>query len=123
MISIDHLSAVPPFEQIRQQLAGLVRIGSLPPGHRLPSVRQLAGDLSLGTGAVARAYLELEKAGVISTSRRGTVVCEGQAASVEVTEAAGDYVRASQDAGLSADEAVSALRALWPAMRPSSPAS
>jgi len=123
MISIDHLSAVPAFEQICQQVVGLVRVGSLPSGHRLPSVRQLAGDLSLGTGAVARAYRELEKAGVISTSRGGTVVRDGQPTSAELAEAAYDYARASQNAGLSADEAVSALRALWPATRRTSPAS
>jgi len=113
VIRLDHGSAVPPFEQIRLQLDGLIRVGALPPGHRLPPVRQLAGDLSLGPGAVARAYLELEKAGVISTSRRGTVVRDGQATSVGVAHAAGDYATTSREAGLTEDEAVAALRALW----------
>jgi len=123
VIRLDHGSAVPPFEQIRSQLDGLIRVGALAPGHRLPSVRQLAGDLSLGPGAVARAYLELEKAGVIATSRRGTVVRSGQATSVGIAPAASDYAETSRAAGLTEDEAVAALRALWPSGPLPSPAS
>ena len=37
----------PPFEQIRQQLTDEIRSGNLEPGHKLPSVRQLAGDLRI----------------------------------------------------------------------------
>ena len=47
------------------------------PGTRLPSIRQLAGDLGLAGGTVARAYRELEQEGVVATrGRHGTVVAE-----------------------------------------------
>jgi DNA-binding transcriptional regulator YhcF (GntR family) len=60
----------PPYEQLRRQLAGLIRGGVLAPGERLPPLRQLAGDLGLAVGTVARTYRELEVAGLV-VSRRG----------------------------------------------------
>lgn len=60
----------PAFEQLRGQLAGLVATGALRPGDRLPPLRQLAGDLGLAVGTVARTYRELEAAGLV-VSRRG----------------------------------------------------
>lgn len=44
---------------MRRQLTLLIETGQLVTGERLPSVRQLAGDLGLATGTVARAYREL----------------------------------------------------------------
>lgn len=60
----------PPYEQVRRQLADLVAAGLLAPGDRLPPLRQLAGDLGVAVGTVARAYRELEQDGLL-TSRRG----------------------------------------------------
>ena len=60
----------PPYEQLRRQLTGLIRHGALAAGDRLPPVRQLAADLGLAAGTVARAYRELEAAGLVE-SRRG----------------------------------------------------
>ncbi|GAB4048980.1 GntR family transcriptional regulator [Catellatospora paridis] len=68
---LDPRSAVPPFEQVRGQIAELIAAGVLPAGDRLPSVRQLAGDLDLAAGTVARAYQELEAAGLVVTRRGG----------------------------------------------------
>ena len=74
-ISLNLRSATPPYEQIRTQIASLVAVGALPAGTRLPTVRSLASDLGIAAGTVARAYRELEQAGVIVTGRRrGTVV-------------------------------------------------
>ncbi|KQN94947.1 GntR family transcriptional regulator [Arthrobacter sp. Leaf69] len=74
-ISVDLGSATPPFEQIRAQIASLIALGTLAPGTRLPTVRSLAADLGIAPGTVARAYRELEQAGLIETRRRnGTVV-------------------------------------------------
>jgi DNA-binding transcriptional regulator YhcF (GntR family) len=60
----------PPYEQLRRQLTELIHFGVLPPGERLPPLRQLAADLGLAVGTVARSYRELEQAGLV-TSRRG----------------------------------------------------
>lgn len=69
-LTVDTASPVPPYEQIRVQLAELILHGVLAPGSRLPPVRQLASDLGLATGTVARAYREVETAGLV-VSRRG----------------------------------------------------
>ncbi|MET9902397.1 GntR family transcriptional regulator [Streptomyces sp. NPDC006446] len=68
-VRVDTTSQVPPYEQIRAQLAALIRTGRLAEGERLPTVRQLAADLGLAPGTVARAYRELEIADLIRTRR------------------------------------------------------
>lgn len=69
-IEIHLDSPVPPFEQVRGQLEAMIRNGVLADGAKLPTVRALAGDLGLAAGTVARAYRELEAAGLIRTARR-----------------------------------------------------
>ncbi len=69
-VNIDADDPTPPYEQLRRQLDDLISTGVLVDGQRLPSVRQLASDLSLAAGTVARAFAELEKGGLV-LSRRG----------------------------------------------------
>ncbi len=78
-ISVNLRSPVPPFEQIRAQITSLITAGTLAPGTRLPTVRSLASDLGLAAGTVARAYKELELAGLIETRRRNGTVVAGTA--------------------------------------------
>ncbi|MFF3334096.1 GntR family transcriptional regulator [Streptomyces sp. NPDC002888] len=68
-VRVDTTSQVPPYEQIRAQLAALILTGRLTEGERLPTVRQLAADLGLAPGTVARAYRALEAAELIRTRR------------------------------------------------------
>jgi DNA-binding transcriptional regulator YhcF (GntR family) len=76
IVAIDPESTLPPYEQLRVQIAGLIGGGSLGPGARLPAVRQLAADLGVAPGTVGRAYRELEDDGWIEgRGRHGTVVC------------------------------------------------
>jgi DNA-binding transcriptional regulator YhcF (GntR family) len=71
-------SPVPPYEQLREQIAGLIATGRLQAGQRLPPVRQVAADLGLAGGTVARAYRELAQAGLVEGGgRHGTVVRSG----------------------------------------------
>ena len=68
----------PPYEQLRRQLADLIGAGVLAAGDRLPPLRQLAADLGLAAGTVARTYRELELAGLVVSRRGGgTRVAEG----------------------------------------------
>ena len=77
VIRLDRGSSVPPFEQLRAQLSVMVAVGRLEPGSRLPTVRELAGQLDLAPGTVARAYRELEADGtVITRGRAGTFVAD-----------------------------------------------
>ena len=75
MLSLDPTSTVAPFQQVREQIATQIASGQLEAGTRLPSVRRLAADLGVASGTVARAYRELEHAGLVRTNRRtGTTV-------------------------------------------------
>lgn len=79
-ITLDTTDPTPPFEQVRRQVAALITSGTLEEGVRLPTVRQLAGDLRVAPGTVARAYKELEAAGlVVSRRSAGTRVAPGRA--------------------------------------------
>ena len=61
----------PPYEQLRRQFVDLIQSGVVSPGDRLPPVRQLASDLGIAVGTVARTYRELEAAGLVATRRGG----------------------------------------------------
>lgn len=112
MIAIDPREAADPSEQIRRQIADQVRSGALPGGERLPSIRQLAGDLRVAAGTVAKAYATLEADGLLEAARgRGTRVAHGQAHSEDVRRAASSYVSAVPD--LSLEDALGAVRAAW----------
>jgi DNA-binding transcriptional regulator YhcF (GntR family) len=77
ILRVDAASAVPPYEQIRRQIGTMSATGVLPAGTRLPTIRQLAKDLGLAGGTVARAYRELEAEGIIAThGRSGSFVAE-----------------------------------------------
>lgn len=114
---VDTGAAVPPYEQLRQQVSGLVEGGALAPGTRLPSVRQLAGDLGLAAGTVARAYRELEAAGIVTSGRRsGTRVAPGVAIlgdgarQARLRQAASAYAQAAGWLGATDREATDAVR-------------
>lgn len=70
-LRVDGDDPTPPYEQLRRQLADLIGTGVLPAGARLPAVRQLAADLDLASGTVARTYRELEHAELVITRRGG----------------------------------------------------
>jgi GntR family transcriptional regulator len=66
-IAIDRNVPIPAYQQVVDGIAGAIARGDLGGGARLPSVRMLAVDLGLNVNTVARAYRDLERAGVIST--------------------------------------------------------
>lgn len=113
-VEVDPTAGDPPFEQIRRQIATGAASGDLAPGHKLPTVRQLAADLGLATGTVARAYRELESAGVIQTQgRRGTFVASRLVDDEDATTAARAYVETLRRTGLSRDEALRLVEREW----------
>jgi DNA-binding transcriptional regulator YhcF (GntR family) len=118
-LNVDPAATEPPFEQVRAQLAGLIGSGRLLPGDRLPTVRALAADLGLAVNTVARAYKELEAAGLVETRRRaGTVVASGShTADVAVAAAAAKFAEAAYAAGLSEAGALDLARAAFRSAR------
>ena len=76
-IHISTHDGVPVYLQIVNQVRYLVAAGRLAPGEELPSVRTLAEQLVINPNTVARAYLELERAGVVVKRHgAGTYVSE-----------------------------------------------
>ena len=72
---IDPKSGVPFYRQIIEQTKFAIARGVLAPGEQLPTVRQLAVDLSINPNTVIRAYRELEIEGVLDTQQgSGTYV-------------------------------------------------
>lgn len=79
-LHVQTTDPTPPYEQLRRQFVDLIRAGLLSPGDRLPPLRQLASDLGLAVGTVARTYRELESAGLVASRRGGgTKVVPGTA--------------------------------------------
>ncbi len=75
IIAVDPDIEIAPYQQIEEQIRGLIQRGHLKPGTPLPTVRQLAGDLNVAPNTVARAYSDLQNAGwLVSEGRRGTHV-------------------------------------------------
>ena len=70
-IRLDFRSQVPIYTQIVEQIRLRVASGQLRPGDQLPTVRQLATELRVNFNTVARAYRQLDEAGLISTSAAG----------------------------------------------------
>ena len=71
------------------QIIGGIRDGELTPGTRLPTVRELAGQINLAVNTVARAYRELEAAGILETKGRfGTFVARADPADAAMATAA-----------------------------------
>jgi GntR family transcriptional regulator len=117
-IVVDPDNGVPPWRQIKDQLVRLIQLGELPLGAQLPSIRQLAGDLGLSTGTVARVYRELEAAGVLQTARRaGTVVAavpdQETDAAAALDRAAAEFVLSAKALGVTVTDARNAVEQAW----------
>ncbi len=69
LVDLDLKDATPIYAQLERGLRAAIATGRLHPGDQLPTVRQLAVDLSVNANTVARVYGELERAGVIETRR------------------------------------------------------
>lgn len=111
--TIDQHSDVPPYEQVRSHLAQQINDGRLPVGTKLPTVRKLAADLGIAPNTAARAYRELEEAGLLDTrGRAGTFVgASGDRSRAKAAEAAAEYVRVVDSLGIEHAEALAIVRA------------
>ncbi|HSQ84621.1 MAG TPA: GntR family transcriptional regulator, partial [Desulfobacterales bacterium] len=68
-IRIDKASRVPIYDQIKEQVKGLIHSGLVKTGDQLPTIRELSVDLSVNFNTVALAYRDLVNEGVIITER------------------------------------------------------
>jgi len=75
MLSIKYNSPIPIYEQLIAEIERMVSIKELEPGDELPSIRSLARQLEISNNTVARAYMELERKGLVtSNGRKGTFI-------------------------------------------------
>lgn len=117
LFRLDPSSAAPVYEQIAGAVVRGIADGSLVAGTRLPTVRQLAGDLGVATNTVAKAYRQLESEGRVATlGRNGTVVQAPVSlddADDELRAAAVLLARAAQRRGADLSTAIGQLRQAW----------
>jgi DNA-binding transcriptional regulator YhcF (GntR family) len=117
-VTVDTDSPVPPFEQLRTQLADAILGGTVGPGTRLPTVRQLAHDLGLAPNTVAKAYRCLGDDGLVQPDgRRGTKVADGRQLPERerherLTAAACRYLAEARSLGLTVTDAQRGLTAV-----------
>lgn len=109
-LSVDPYLSEPPYAQIRDALRTQVDSGELPPGTRIPTVRQLAGDLGVAVNTVARAYRELEALHLIETRGRAGSFVSGDQVGRAAREAALAYVERVHALGVGDDEALALVR-------------
>lgn len=77
MIILDYQDRRPIYEQVVEKFRILILNGVLEPGSQMPSVRQLAMELSVNPNTIQRAYMELEQQGLIYPVKgRGNFVAE-----------------------------------------------
>ncbi len=120
MLQIDPSDATPIWSQIEEGIRRLVASGALAPGAAVPSVRDLARELTVNPATVARAYQRLAEAGVLTVRRGdGTYVADAPPAmsrserSRILRDAASRYAGLAATLGASRDEAAEALLAAW----------
>ena len=112
VLTVDPRSGVPIYLQVIEQIKRSVAVGILQPGEQLPTVKQLALDLTINPNTVAKAYRDLERDGVIETAPgRGSFVrANGMAESTKAAasdlarEALESAVREAKSVGLNRTE-------------------
>jgi GntR family transcriptional regulator len=111
---LDGSSGVPPYLQLVHQVRQSLLLGYLQEGDRLPTVKDVAGDLAINPNTVVKAYRQLEHEGLAGgRPGQGTFIT---ATSAPVAPEAQENLRASLEAWLRAaaeagmnDDAVTAL--------------
>jgi GntR family transcriptional regulator len=116
---LDLQSGVPVYRQIIDQVRGGIASGALSVGDQLPTVRQLAVDLSINPNTVVRAYRELELGGLLETHQgTGTFISaqkiRGGEATRErqLTQIVGDCVARAGAAGFTVEDLIEQLHGL-----------
>lgn len=121
IIRLQPDSPLPPYAQVRDQIATMVRAGVLAPDTRLPAIRHLANDLGVAPNTIARAYRELEQEGLVaSRGRHGTTVLapaeQPEVQAEELAEAAAQFALEASHRGLDLDRALDAVRSAFGAL-------
>jgi len=120
-LRLDLHSGVPVYRQIIDQVRGGMASGALGVGDQLPTVRQLAVDLSINPNTVARAYRELELGGLLETHQgTGTFISAQKVRGGEVersrqlAQIVGECMARAGAAGFTVEDLIHQLNELVP---------
>ncbi len=112
IFTVDPRSGIPIYLQIIEQVKRSVALGLLASGEQLPTVKQLALDLTVNPNTVARAYRDLEHDGVIETaSGRGSFVRANGSADAASIAAGRDVARGEIDGAVRTAKSLGLARA------------
>ncbi|MBV9302471.1 MAG: GntR family transcriptional regulator [Acidobacteriaceae bacterium] len=114
---LDIQSGIPVYRQIIDQVTGGMAAGALTAGDQLPTVRQLAVDLSINPNTVIRAYRELEIRGVLDTQQGTGTFISNQKVGRDKTERqrrlnqlAGEFLARAGSDGFTIQELIEQLQ-------------
>lgn len=116
---LDLHSGVPAYRQIIDQVAGGIATGALKSGDQLPTVRQLAVDLSVNPNTVIRSYRELEIRGVLETQQgTGTFISQkkvehdGAERQRQLTQLVTEFMARAGSAGFTVEQVIQHLQSI-----------
>src|SRR5437762_13565410 len=116
---LDPHSGVPVYRQIIDQVIGGMAASALNGGDQLPTVRQMAVELSINPNTVIRAYRELEIRGVLETEQGTGTFISNQEVRLDTAERQrslnqliGDFMARAGSAGFTAEELIEQLQAM-----------
>jgi DNA-binding transcriptional regulator YhcF (GntR family) len=118
-LAISQTDRRPMYLQIMEQIRRRIALGDWQAGQEIPSIRALAVALKVSVITVKRAYLELEREGVISTRQgKGSFVSEtvdlgSTLRRQELGEQLSNAAEIAHELGLSYDDLESSLRAAF----------
>ena len=119
LFSLDLRSGVPVYRQIMDQVIGGIATGALAAGDQIPTVRQLAVDLTINPNTVIRAYRELEIRGVLETQQgTGTFISHRKTQRDDaerrrrLSQMAGEFAARAGSEGFTVDELIEQLQEL-----------
>src|SRR5437868_15418012 len=121
---LDGASGVPVYRQLMDQILTAMASGKLGAGDQLPTVRQVAVDLSINPNTVMRAYRELEIRGVLDTQQgTGTLITQKKVKKDDVerrrllSQLVGEFVARAGSGGFTIEELIEQLQDYSPAAR------
>ena len=123
MITLDYQDRRPLYEQVEEKLRHLIINGALEPGSRMPSVRQLAMELSINPNTIQRAYAQLEGEGLIYPVKgKGNFIADSEEvrkiSKASYTEELKTLIRKGKAMGMEAEELIYIIRECYKEEKP-----
>lgn len=118
LIIVDKQSRVPVYEQIKNQIVTLIRVGVFEPHSKLPSIRNISAETSVNVNTVKKAFAELELSGIIYTvPGTGSFVSENALGSnhyaSKVIREISDAVSVAKSIGVSLEEIIELIEKIY----------